>query len=156
MLIGILLSCNGNSPENLLEEAKLMRSENKIKETIISLRSIIKRYPAHDLAAKSQFMIADMYLNDVKDYNFSIEEFQKSIKFYPDHEVAKNSLFMIAYIYNNYLNSYTDAINSYNLFIKKYPEDELIPSVKYELRGLFDIEAVIDSLNLIVNQKNNI
>ena len=62
---------------------------------------------------------------------------------------------MIAYIYNNYLNSFTKAIDNYNLFLNKYPDDELIPSVEYELEGLFNIEAIIDSLNLIVSQKSN-
>ena len=63
---------------------------------------------------------------------------------------------MIAYIYNNYLSSYTDAIDNYNLFINKYPNDELIPSVEFELEGLFEIEVIIDSLNSIVSQRRNI
>ena len=62
---------------------------------------------------------------------------------------------MIAYIYNNYLSSYTDAIDNYNLFINKYPNDELIPSVEFELEGLFEIEVIIDSLNSIVSQRRN-
>ena len=78
---------------------------------------------------------------------------KKVVEKYPNHEVAKKSLFMIAYIYNNYLSSYTDAIDNYTLFINKYPNDELIPSVEYELEGLFEIEGIIDSLNSIVSQK---
>ena len=132
-----------------------MRTENNMKESIINLESIIKNYPEHILAAEAQFQKADIYLNDIKDFDFAIEKFQSVIGQYPNHVVAKNSLFMIAYIYNNYLGSYTDAINRYNLFLSKYPNDELIPSVQYELKGLLKIDDVIDSLNAIVSLKNN-
>ena len=85
-----------------------------------------------------------------------MEEFEKVVKEYPEHEVSKKSLFMIAYIYNNYLEAYSDAIINYNLFKEKYPSDELIPSVEYELEGLKNIKATIDSLNSIVNKKTKI
>ena len=93
---------------------------------------------------------------DVKDFDCAVEEFQKVVDQYPNNELSKKSLFMIAYIYNNYLNAYSDAIITYNLFREKYPDDELIPSVKFELDGLKDIQSTIDSLNSIVNKKTNI
>ena len=151
----LLISCNNQSPKTLFENAKLMRSENNFKESLINLELIIINYPTHDLAAEAQYKKAEIYLNDIKNFDFSVEEFEKVISQYPNHDVAKNSLFMIAYIYNNYLNSFTKAIDNYNLFLNKYPDDELIPSVEYELEGLFNIEAIIDSLNLIVSQKSN-
>jgi len=156
MMSILFMYCNSQSPEKLWEEAKLMRTENNMKESIINLESIMKNYPEHILAARAQYKKAEIYLNDIKDFDFAIEEFEKVIRQYPNHEVAKNSLFMIAYIYNNYLSSYTDAIDNYNLFIIKYPDDELIPSVEYELEGLFEIEGIIDSLNSIVSQRRNI
>ena len=116
----------------------------------------ILNYPEHLFAARAQYKKAEIYLNDIKDYDFAIQEYERVVRQYPNHEVAKNSLFMIAYIYNNYLNSYTDAIDNYNLFINKYPDDELIPSVQFELEGLFEIEVIIDSLNSIVSQKRNL
>ena len=151
----LFMYCNSQSSEKLWEEAKVLRTENNIKESIIILESIIKNYPEDILASRAQYKKAEIYLNDIKDYDFAIEEYEKVIRQYPKHEVAKNSLFMIAYIYNNYLNSFTKAIDNYNLFLNKYPDDELIPSVEYELEGLFNIEAIIDSLNLIVSQKSN-
>ena len=147
--------CNSQSPEILWEEAKLMRAENNMKESIINLESIIKNYPEHILASRAQYKKAEIYLNDIKDFDYAIEEYEKVIRQYPNHEVAKNSLFMIAYIYNNYLESYTDAIDLYNLFMNKYPNDELIPSVKFELEGLYEIEGIIDSMNSIVSEKAN-
>ena len=160
LLVGLfVLSCSGNankSADQLWKDGQKYRIEEKLMESITSFKSIIKDYPLDDLAAKSQFQIADIYLNDTKDFEFAVEEFEKVVKEYPEHEVSKKSLFMIAYIYNNYLEAYSDAILNYNLFKEKYPSDELIPSVEYELEGLKNIKATIDSLNSIVNKKTNI
>ena len=153
------VSCGGNSNKNAAElwnDGQKYRTEDKLKESIVSYRTIINKYPSDNFAAQAQFQIADIYLNDVKDFEFAVEEFQKVVAQYPDHEVSKKSLFMIAYIYNNYLNAYSDAIITYNLFREKYPDDELIPSVKFELDGLKDIQSTIDSLKSIVNKKSNI
>jgi len=152
----LIMNCKSQTPETLWEEAKLMRTENNMKESIINLESIIKNYPEHILASESQYKKAEIYLNDIKDFDIAVEEYEKVIRRYPKNEVAKNSLFMIAYIYNNYLNSYTDAIDNYNLFLNQYPDDELIPSVEYELERLFEIKGIIDSLNSIVSQRRNI
>jgi len=155
----IALSCNGksNKPiDELWNDGKRFRSEEKLMESITAFKSIIENYPVDDLAAKAQFQIADIYLNDTKDFEYAVGEFEKVVKEYPEHDVSKKSLFMIAYIYNNYLEAYSDAIINYNLFKEKYPSDELIPSVEYELEGLKNIKSTIDSLNSIVNKKNKI
>ena len=159
LIVLVALSCNGNSNKSanqLWNDSQQFRSEEKLMESITSFKSIIKDYPLHDLAAKAQFQIADIYLNDTKDFEFAVEEFKKVVKEYPKHEVSKKSLFMIAYIYNNYIEAYSDAIINYNLFKEKYPSDELIPSVEYELEGLKNIQVTIDSLNSIVNKKTNL
>ena len=160
LLIGLyFVSCGGGSNKNaaeLWDDGQKYRTEDKLRESITSFKSILEKYPSDNFAAEAQFQIADIYLNDVKDFEFAVEEFQKVVVQYPEHEVSKKSLFMIAYIYNNYLNAYSDAIITYNLFREKYPDDELIPSVKFELDGLKDIQSTIDSLNSIVNKKSNI
>ena len=160
LLIGLIaVSCNcssNKSADQLWNDGQQFRSEEKLMESVNSFKSIIKDYPLDDLAAKAQFQIADIYLNDTKDFEFAVKEFEKIVKKYPGHEVSKKSLFMIAYIYNNYLEAYSDAIINYNLFKEKYPTDELIPSVEYELEGLKNIKATIDSLNSIVNKKTNL
>ena len=160
LLVGILLfTCNGStnkSADKLWIEGKQYRSKEKLKESITNFKELIEKYPSHDLSAEAQFQIADIYLNDTKDFEFSVLEFKKVVENYPDEEVAKKSLFMIAYIYNNYIDAYSDAIVYYNLFKNKYPDDELIPSVEFELDGLKEIQLKIDSLNTIVKHKSNI
>ena len=160
LLIGVyFVSCGGGSNRTAVElwdDAQKHRAEDKLKESITSFKTILLKYPSNNFAAEAQFQIADIYLNDVKDFDFAVKEFQKVVDLYPDHDVSKKSLFMIAYIFNNYLNAYSDAIITYKLFRNKYPNDELIPSVEFELDGLRDIQSTIDSLNSIVNKKYNI
>jgi len=149
----LFVSCNETLPQDLWDRAKILRAEGHLAETIINLENIISQHPKHSLSAEAQYQIAEIYLNDIKDYDIAIEEYQKVIDIYPSNSVSKNSLFMIGYIYNNFLTSYTDAIDSYRLFLKKYPKDELTPSVEYELEALFQIEKTIDSLNTIAREK---
>ncbi len=160
MLVWILvISCNvgtNKSADQLWEEAQQHRANEHLKDSITGYKEIISRYPDHDLSANAQFQIADIYLNDTKDFEYAVNEFKKVIDKHSNHEVAKKSLFMIAYIYNNYLDTYSDAIIYYNLFKEKYPNDELIPSVQYELDGLKVIQSTIDSLNSSVNIQPNI
>ena len=53
--------------------------------------SIINKYPSDNFAAQAQFQIADIYLNDVKDFDFAVKEFQTVVDLYPNHEVSKKS-----------------------------------------------------------------
>ena len=160
LLIGVyFVSCGGGSNRTAVElwdDAQKHRAEDKLKESITSFKTILDKYPSDNFAGQAQFQIADIYLNDVKDFDIAVKEFQKVVDLYPNDEVSKNSLFMIAYIFNNYLNAYSDAIITYKLFREKYPNDALIPSVNFELNGLKDIQTTIDSLNLIINKKSNI
>jgi len=155
----LLISCNvgtNKSANQLWEAAQQNRIKENLKDSITGYKEILSRYPDHDLSAKAQFQIADIYLNDTKDFEYAVNEFKKVVDKHSNHEVAKKSLFMIAYIYNNYLDAYSDAIIHYNLFKEQYPDDELIPSVQFELEGLKVIQSTIDSLNLTVNIKSNI
>jgi len=151
----LLISCNTNinkSVDEIWKEGQQHRIANNLKEAISSFKSIINNFPKHELSAKAQFQIADIFLNDEKNYDYAIKEIKLVVKNYPNHDDAKKSLFMIAYIYNNYINAYSDAILHYHLFKEKYPNDELIPSVEYELNGLKNVQSTIDSLNLEVKK----
>ena len=87
LIIIFIIYCNNSSPEKLWENVKVMRSENNLKDCIINIESIINNYPDHDLAARAQYQKAEIYLNDIKDFDFAIEEFEVVISQYPNHEV---------------------------------------------------------------------
>ena len=131
MILFVLLftSCNVNSKpsiEQLFKDGQQYRIENKIKKAISNFKIIIEKYPGEDLSAEAQFQIADIFLNDTKDFEYAVKEFKIVVEKYPNHEVAKKSLFLIAYIYNNYINAYSDAMTYYNMFKDKYPNVNLI------------------------------
>ena len=89
----LAVCCSTKSPNKLWDEAIIMRTDNSMKECMITLETIIKKFPKHDLAAKAQYQKAEIYLNDIKDFDFAIEEFEKVIDKFPNHELSKNSLF---------------------------------------------------------------
>ena len=140
-------STNIESAEKLWDTAIEFRQKNDLRSSITSFKSIIQNYPNSEFSSKAQFQIADIYLNDVKDYPFAITEFETLISNHPEATLAKKSAFMIAYVYSNYLDEYSMAMEKYKLFLEKYPNDELVPSVEFELEGLRKYQPTIDSLN---------
>ena len=146
----LFIGCSGTnieSADKLWDTAIEYRVNRDFRSSITSLNSIIQNYPNSEFSSKAQFQIADIYLNDVKDYPFAIMEFERVISNHPDATLAKKSAFMIAYIYSNYLDEYSIAMGKYKLFLEKYPNDELVPSVEFELEDLRKYQPTIDSLN---------
>ncbi len=138
---------NIESVEKLWDTAIEFRKKDDLRSSITGFRGIIQNYPNSEFSSKAQFQIADIYLNDVKDYPFAITEFETLIRNHPETTLAKKSAFMIAYVYSNYLDEYSMAMGKYKLFLDKYPTDELVPSVEFELEGLRKYQPIIDSLN---------
>ena len=138
---------NSESVNSLWEKAAESRNSQDLRLAVTYFKDIIKKYPDSDKAIQSQFQIADIYLNDVKDYEIAVKEFEHLRDFYPNSDLAKKAYFMVGYVYSNYLDRYSDAIYTYNGFLKTYPNDELVPSVKFELEALNKYQVVIDSLN---------
>ena len=146
----LFIGCSGShidSPDELWGSAVEFRESEDLRSSITNFKSIIQNYPKSEFSSKAQFQIADIYLNDVKDYPFAIEEFERLISNYSETALAKKSAFMVAYIYSNYLDEYSKAMTKYEFFLEQYPNDELVPSVEFELEGLKKYQSTIDSLN---------
>ena len=95
----LFVSCNSNFDlEQKWNEALNFRKELKLKDSITSLKKIIDFGKDESLSVKAQYQIADIYLNDVNNYTFAIQEFEKLIVEYPESEFAKKSIFMLGYI----------------------------------------------------------
>ena len=152
-LFFFIVSCNSNVDINeTWSHALAFRENSQLQESITSLKKIIEIGKDESLLVKAQYQLADIYLNDVNNYQFAVEEFTELITAYPESEFAKKSIFMLGYINSNYIESYDDAIMYYNMFLDKYPADDLVQSVKYEL-DLLDSSGIIESLNQLRNNK---
>lgn len=146
-LLLLLFGCkSGIDLDELWNDALIFRQNSNLKDSITCLKKIIEKGKEKSLLVKAQYQLADIYLNDVNNYTFAVDEFEKLIDNYPDSEFAKKSIFMLGYINSNYIQSYDDAIMYYNMFLNKYPDDDLVHSVEYELE-LLDSSGIIESLD---------
>lgn len=154
LVLCISVGCNNNNSnvEALWIEAEELRMNDDLKSSIEKLVEIKNNFQSHEKAAESQFMIGEIYLNDIKDYDIAITEFNTVISDFPKSKVAEKAMFMIGYVYTNYLDAFSDGIAYYNDFKKKYPNSDLIQSVDYELENLKDVEAEIENLNVVANE----
>ena len=142
-----IVSCNSSFDlDKAWNEALDFRQKSKLQESITSLKKIIAFGKNESFSVKAQYQLADIYLNDVNDYTFAIQEFEELIDKHPQSEFTKKSIFMLGYINSNYIQAYDEAISYYNMFLEKYPEDDLVQSVQYELE-LLESSGIIDTLD---------
>ena len=152
LVLFILFSCSGDQPQFLWEKMIKHRQANELSESIAILHEIIKEFSNSEYAPKATFQIGDIYLNEIKDYDFAIKYFKNILNEYPNSSESEKANFMIGYVYSNNLQSYTEAQEYYLLFLEKYPNSQLIPSVNYELEILDPKFIKIDSLNAIIRK----
>lgn len=136
LFLFLFISCNNNEDLNNWENAQNLYNNQDFNNCLVALHQIVNSSDNEDYITKSLFLISEIYLNEFKNYDITIEFLNKILWDYPDSELAKRSLFTKAYINSNYIQSYTIAQELYNQFLSKYPEDDLVPSVKYELDEL--------------------
>lgn len=145
-LLLIVFSCNSNSDSENWESAQLSYNNKDFNNCLVKLNDIVNTSSDDDYVTKSLFLISEIYLNEYKNYDITIEFLDSIIWNYPDSDLAKRSLFTKAYINSNYIQSFTVAKELYNHFLEKYPNDDLVPSVEYELKELDKHSATINSL----------
>ena len=146
----LLYSCGENNIDLEIEKSNKYRIEKEFAKAITILKGLEKKYAKSNDLEKVNFLLGEIYLNDIKDYNYAIEEFKKVST---DPNLYAKSTFMIGYIYSNNLNEYSMAIEYYKKFIDNFQGHDLYPSVEYELEQLSQFEKVIDSLNVIAKTK---
>tara|TARA_B100000131_G_C17961739_1_gene550734 strand:+ start:293 stop:769 length:477 start_codon:yes stop_codon:yes gene_type:complete len=146
-LVLFVVSCsNGKDDLTKWNKAQDLYNNNDFNSCLVELHSIVESSKSDEYITKSLFLISEIYLNEFKNYDITIEFLNEIIWNYPTSELAKRSLFTKAYINSNYIQSYTIAKELYNQFLEKYPNDDLIPSVKYELEELDKHSETIQKL----------
>ena len=146
LILTISLSCNSSDDSDNWEKAQQLYNDKEFNNCLVLLNNIVNTSSSSDYITKSLFLISEIYLNEFKNYDITIEFLNKIIWDYPSSDLAKRSLFTKAYINSNYIQSYTESRELYNQFLLKYPSDDLVPSVEYELKELEKHNSTIQNL----------
>ena len=123
-------------PEWIINKAETLRKRKLTKESINNLSFMVKNYPDNLLAAKAQYIIGDIYMNDLRDFEKALGEYRVVLKVYKGSKEEALAQFMIGYIYANVLKDFDKARNEYQVFLNRFPKHELYPSVKFEINHL--------------------
>lgn len=137
------------TPQQLWEKAKDLHSREEYLQSIETYERLVKEYPGDKLAPESIFLIADIYTNNLKDYEGAIDSYRRVVEKYPESEFAPKSQFMIGYIYGNYANQYDKAREEYQAFLDRYPKHELAKDVEFEIKNLGKDLDEIETLKFI-------
>jgi len=119
--------------EWLINKAETLRKRKLTNESINNLLYLVKKYPNHDLTSKGQYIIGDIYMNDLRDFNKALEEYRIVLSDYKGSKEEALAQFMIGYIYANVLKDFDKARSEYQVFLDRFPKHELFPSVKFEI-----------------------
>ena len=152
-IIGFFISGCGNiqTADELFSGAENARNEKDIKRALSNLEMLLKKYPDHDLAAKTQYLIGDIYMNDLRDFDKAIAAYVNVVNNFSGTSQEAQAQFMIGYIYANILADNTKAAVNYKIFLDRFPEHELAPSVQFELNYLGKDINEIDVLKHITS-----
>ena len=152
-IIGVFVSgCGSNqTAEELFSGAENARNEKDIKGALFNLDLLLKKYPDHVLAAKTQYLIGDIYMNDLRDFDSAIAAYVNVVNNFSGTNQEAQAQFMIGYIYANILSDNPKAELNYKIFLDRFPEHELAPSVQFELDYLGKDINEIDVLKHITS-----
>ena len=123
-------------PDYILNKTESLRKKEMVKEALDHLMYLTENYSNHQLISKAQYMLGDIYMNDLRDFKTAIQEYRKVIENHKGSTQEPHALFMIGYIYANVLNDMQSAKIEYEEFLNRFPEHELSPSVKFEIEYL--------------------
>lgn len=130
-------------PDWLLNTAESQRKKKEIQKSIKTLNYLIERFPEYEKSPMAQYLIGDIYMNNIRDFGKAIANYGKVVDLFYGSGQDAHAQFMIGYIYANVLNDNEKAKESYSVFLEKYPSNELVPSVRFELEYLgMDINEI--------------
>lgn len=139
-----LIGCSlFKSADELFSDAELKRNNGDPKEAIIILEQLISKFTDHEKAPEAQYLIAEIYYRDLRDFSQSIREYEKLMNDFPNSSKVPFAIFMQGFIYANTLSDFDLAKKSYSKFLEKYSNHDLAESVSFELKYLgLDIKEI--------------
>ena len=144
ILLLTLIGCSiFKSADELFLDAERKRNNGEPKESIIILKQLLSKFTEHEKASEAQYLIAEIYYRDLRDFSKSIEEYEKLKNNFPNSSKVPFALFMQGFIYANMLSDYDFAKTYYSEFLEEYSNHELAESVSFELKYLgLDIKEI--------------
>jgi TolA-binding protein len=139
VLIAAFLGCSKEpvkTAQGYWDSARLLFANKKYEETIKEYRQLVNHYPQDTLAIAALFASAEIYKNNLSEFNRSLAVYKKIIKDYTSDSKAPNAMFMIGYVYSNDLDDQDNGRKWYTKFIETYPDHMLVPSAKWEIENL--------------------
>ena len=137
MLSLMFISCEGTkTAEEYFTSAEVERNAKNIKASLESLDNLINNYPEHSLAPQAQYLMGDIYMNDLRDFDNAISSYSKVVENYSDSSHEAQAQFMVGYVQANILSDFDQARSTYKIFLEKFPDHELAPSVQFEIDNL--------------------
>ena len=123
-MIGIIITgCGSNqTADELFSGAENARNKKDIKRALSNLDLLLKKYPDHALAAKTQYLIGDIYMNDLRDFDSAIAAYVNVVNNFSGTNQEAQAQFMIGYIYANILSDKPKAELNYKIFLDQFPE----------------------------------
>ena len=123
-------------PEWIINKAETLRKRKLTKESINNLSYMVKNYADNPLASKAQYIIGDIYMNDLRDFEKALSEYRSVLSEHKGSREEALAQFMIGYNYANVLKDFDKARREYQVFLDTFPKHELYPSVKFEITHL--------------------
>ena len=124
------------SAEDLFSEAEQKRNMGEAKAALELLQKVVDKHSDHEIAPNAQYLIAEIYYRDLRDFTMSINQYENLMVQFPESKQVPFSLFMQGFIYANMLADFENAKDHYSQFLQKYPNHELFQSVGFELKYL--------------------
>ena len=117
----------------ILNNAETLRKRKMTTASIKNLVYLVENFPRHKLASKAQYIVGDIYMNDLRDFEKALDEYRVVLSNHNGSKEEALAQFMIGYIYANVLKDFTAARKEYQIFLDRFPKHELYPSVKFEI-----------------------
>ena len=117
----------------IINNAETLRKRKMTTLSIKNLVYLVENFPKHELASKAQYIVGDIYMNDLRDFEKALAEYRVVLIKYNGSKEEALAQFMIGYIYANVLKDFVAARKEYQIFLDRFPKHELHPSVKFEI-----------------------
>ena len=130
------LSCSRKGSEELFKDGQAAEEQKNFQLAIERYGQIVDDYQEQAYAESSQYRIAMIYNNEIRDMQKAVTAYQKFNTLFPESKMAPTMLFLTGFLYNNELHILDSARIMYETFLQKYPDHELAMSAKFELETL--------------------